>query len=286
MPYTPVKDFQYVWLKGDFDISVDPDNLYGLSTGRIRLADKIFFNGELIGSQSVDHVNWDPVPRNYVIPQGILMEGKNTVYIQLGVYGYDKCGISDDVLIQNEKDFNHTRFIDNLIYILLPFGIVFLFSTLIIVFAISYFTDRKEKLHLWGSLILLTINIYVLISLPFYRFVDFGLFYGIRCSIPFLLSIFLLLLLQSMYRISLPGFNRIVIPLLLFCIVLIHILCETAYVPAVIESLRYLYYITLIPIFSLMFYRFILINRSSVKKTEPFIKYMVTIIFKIIFSGN
>ncbi len=43
-PYPPIKDFQFVWLKGELYIENDPSDYYGLSTGRIRLSDKIYVN--------------------------------------------------------------------------------------------------------------------------------------------------------------------------------------------------------------------------------------------------
>lgn len=284
LPYPREDGFQYVWLKGEFNVSGDPDTLYGLSTGRMRLADEIYINGRLTGSRSPARVNWDPVPRNYPIQRGLLKKGINSVYVRLGVYSSDYAGISGDVLIQKEDEFKSAEFINNLIYLLLPFGIVFLFSTMIAVFIISYLIDKKEKLHLHGALVMLIINIYVLISLPFYRFVDFGLFYGIKSSIVFLVSIFMILILQAIIRISLPAFNRIVVPLLLLFAINITVFCEIGYVPSVIKSLKYIYFITLIPVFSIMLYRFVSINRSGIKKTEPFAKRLVIMIL-VLFVG-
>ena len=41
-PYPHINDFQFVWLKAEFNIDDDPLKFYGLSTGRVKYSDKIY----------------------------------------------------------------------------------------------------------------------------------------------------------------------------------------------------------------------------------------------------
>ncbi len=281
LPYPPACDFQYIWLKGEFEIKDDPSIYYGLSTGRVRLADKIFINNYQIGSLLPEKVNWNPVPRNYIIPGGIIKKGNNEVYIQLGIYGYDHCGISGEVLIQTKKTFERAELSSNLVYHQLPFGIMFLFSALVIIFFISFLYDRKEKLNLYTALIMLTCNIYIFTSLPSYKLISFELFYGIICSVPFTISVLLILVFQTICRIYLSFLNRVIIPMLIVLIIFILISSSSLSFHLIFGILKYLYPIIIISIFAFMIYRLNSINILSSKKLDKFLLNTITSILVI-----
>ncbi len=278
LPYSPQKDFQYVWLKGEFDIKDDPSIYYGLSTGRVRLADKVFINRNYIGSLPPERVNWHAAPRNYVIPEGTLKKGKNTIYIQLGVYdahGMYNGGISGGIIIQAEKDFYQTEFFNNLIYDQLPFGIGISVTVIIILSLILYRWNRKEKLFLYFAGILLYNIIFSFMSLPSYRFVQFELFHAITMSMPMIAWIFLILSIQSIYRKYLSNFNRVIIPLLLLAVLFNFIFYDTSYFPLIIGIPKYLYFIMVIPYFIFIIYRLNSINHIGSKKPD---KYLISTI--------
>ncbi|MCU0821115.1 MAG: hypothetical protein MUC95_01415, partial [Spirochaetes bacterium] len=127
LPYPLIRGFQYVWIRGDFKIKDEPSRYYGLSTGCISFSDRVFINNKLIGSLPPEKIDWTPLPRNYVLPQGILKTGNNVLYIQLGVYGDGPGGISEEVLVQDKEEFSRAQLVTNLIYYQLPFGIMFLY---------------------------------------------------------------------------------------------------------------------------------------------------------------
>ncbi len=214
-PYPPSREFQYVWLKGDFEVNDDPSIYYGLSTGRIRITEKIFINGRPVGPASHEEVVWNPLPRNYIIQNGLLKIGKNTVYIQLGTYGKTYGGILSDVDIQDEKNFIISRYLNNLIYRHIPGGMVFIFLSLIIPIIIIYLWNRKEKLPIYNLLGLLLYIIHMLNLQTTNRMISYESYQAITIIIIPLVSVIFVLLIQALYKIYLSNYNRIIIPVIL-----------------------------------------------------------------------
>ncbi len=215
LPYPRKNDFQFVWLRGEVDISVDPGIYYGLSTGRIKFSDRIYLNGRLTGERRSEKVNWSPAPRNYVIPRGTLKTGNNTVLIRLGIYGRYEGGIMNDVLIEDEDTFEVSEFFNDLIYRYLPFQMVVIFAGFSLSLFMLFLLNRKEKLPLHTMFGLLIYLLYMLTLLPVNRLVSYEVYLAILMSIIPLFSISIILFLQSIYRIFLNNHNRIIIPFIL-----------------------------------------------------------------------
>ncbi len=273
VPGNSAKNFQFVWLKGEFDIKDTPGEYKGLSTGRIRFCDEIFINNHFIGSRVPEKVSWNPVPRNYTIPADILERGKNVIYIRLGVYGNEFGGISDDVLIQKEPDFIRTEFINSLIYKQIPFGIIFLYSGFILQSVISFMLNRKEKLFIYFSLVLLILNIFIFFNLPFFKLVTFEIFHAMRISGLIAGSVFTILVIQSIYRLYLSNYNRIIIPLLLLFPVLILISTNSSYFHEISNILIILNHIIILLFIIFIIYRLNLIEQLSSTKTDRILLY-------------
>ncbi len=215
LPYPPAREFQYAWLKGEFDINCDPSNYYGISIGRISFTERLFINNHFIGCRSPMEISHMYMPRNYVIPHGILKKGKNEIFICLGIYGYEYGGISSNVLIHPKMEFNHTNLWSNFIYKQVPLGMIFLFTGFMIALILIFLFNRNEKLLLYGSLILLVYIILILSLFSPYRPVSFDFIMSIQfASVP-LIGLILMLFIQSLYGVSLPEHNRIFIPVLL-----------------------------------------------------------------------
>ncbi len=214
LPYAAKNDFQFVWLRGEFDVSGDPAVYSGLSTGRIRYSDRIYLNGKLAGETRPEKVNWSPAPRNYVIPPGCITGGKNIIMIRLGVYSRYEGGILNDVYIQGEYEFETARFFNDLIYRHLPFMMLVIFVGFSISLFIVYLLNRKEKLPLYTMSGLLIYIIYMLTLLPVNRLVGYEVYLLILMSIIPLFSISIIMFIQSLYRIYLNSQNRIIISLL------------------------------------------------------------------------
>ena len=76
LQYSPVKEFRHVWMAAEFNINDNPADYYGISSGRIRLTDRLLINNKFIDSLPIEDISWNPLPRNYVIPGNILTPGK------------------------------------------------------------------------------------------------------------------------------------------------------------------------------------------------------------------
>lgn len=261
MLYHSKNKFSYVWLKGEFRTNDDPSRYYGISTGRIRLCDTIYINEKEIGKISPGKVNWNPYPRNYVFPENVLKTGKNSVYIQLGVYEDQYCGISDHVLIQTESEFNRAKITSDLLYKRLPFGIMILFFGFIIHGAISFFWNRKEKSFIYYSLLLFDLIIAIFTSLPSYRVIDFELYFTIRISLLIGFSILVILIIQSIRRLYLSNYNRIIIPLLLLFSLIILLSTYSSYSRLICYIIGGLHHIIVIPFYIFYIYIMYLKNR-------------------------
>ncbi len=274
LPCPPEKKFQFVWLKGDFDVNRDSSVLRGISTGRVRLAEKIFINNFMIGSVPPEEAGWNPLPRNYVIPENVIIKGKNSVYILLGTYGSQFCGITDDVLIQTEEQFRKTELANKLIYLLIPFGIMILYIGFIIQSVISFILNRKEKLYIYLSMILAILGIFIFISLPLYKVTSFEFFHAIRMACLITCSAIIILIIQSMYRLYFSNYNRIIIPLLLVFSVIILASSGTDYFNLISRIFVILNYIILIPYFIFIIYMMNTIKRRNAG-SDKFVHYTV-----------
>ncbi len=267
------KDFRFLWLKGEFLIREAPSGYRGLSTGRIRLSDETYINNQFIGSADSEKINWNPVPRNYIIPPGILKQGKNTIHIRLGIYGNQPGGITDNVLVQKGPGFSRSKFINDLIYRHIPFGIIILFIGFTLQSIISLLLNRKEKLYLYFSILLLILNSFIFLNLPFFRLVNFEIFHAIAVCCLVTGSIITVLAIQSLYRLYLSNINRIIIPLLLSFLVIILISTESQYFSKISTVLLLMNHIIILPFLIFIIYRLDLVKNLRSKRSDKFLLY-------------
>ncbi len=278
MPYAPIMAFQYVWLRGEFNIDSSPSDYYGISIGRIRYSDRVYINKHLVGSLPSKKVNWTPLPRHYKIPAGVLSKGKNEVYIQLGIYGKSFGGILSDVLIQHEDEFDWTKFVNNFLFKQLPVGIVLLFSILVIILLIVYLLDTNEKLPFYSSLLPLFSIAYIFLPISSYRLISYELFLAIQMALTPLFLILFIMLIQSVYTVYLSYQNRITIPVLLLFITIIILSRNESYNLTIGVILVILSLVIAIPYFIYMIRSLYLI------KKDKFITFMISLVTIIAFS--
>ncbi len=275
LPYPPVKDFQFVWLRGEFNIKDDPSNYYGLSTGRIRFTDKIFINNYLIGNLRPEKANWSPLPRNYIIPRGILKKGSNVMYIQLGIYGKYYGGILSDVLIQREEDFEHTEFFSDLIYKHLPFELLVIFGGFIAALLVVFLLNRNEKLPFYSLLGILVYLIYMLTLLSSNKVISYESYLAVLMSIIPFFSIAQLLFIQSIYRIFLTDHNRITIPMFLLFVVIMALFKDTEYNYQVGFMIANISLAISIPYLAYLIYRLNSINPDKFLRNMLILMYII-----------
>lgn len=255
IPDADSDNFNYFWLRGNFHICGDPSRYYGLSVGKLILFDKVYINGHFIGSMHPKKINWSPLPRNYVLPEDVLKRGVNNIYIQLGYYGNHKGGILNDVLIQTEEFFDTTQYASNLISNQLPAGTLVIALCFIIPLFIIFFWNRKEKLILYGLFALFVYIIYILTLLVPYRFISFEFFVALQMSITPLVFISVIMIIQSIYRIYLSNYNRIIIPLLSLFVIIILFCYDTPYYYEVGFTLRLISVLISVPFLFFLIYR-------------------------------
>lgn len=275
MPRETENKLHYITLRGTFYIDESPAEYYGLSMGSVRFVDRTYINGTLVGSQLPEQVNWNPRPRNYRIQNNILKKGENEIYIVLGIYGNERGGISEDVLLQPKDEFVLSNFFTNLTYNQFPFAIMFLHICLSIQFFIFFLWERREKHYLYVSISLLIAAFYIILFLPSYIQLDFKLSHSLRFSCVIIISILNILTLQSLYRIYLTAFNRVIIPVLTGLVLLIQILNHKFYPFMIINLVVALAFIVIASSSVFLIYRLNLIHRLNQKNPDRFLRNMV-----------
>ncbi len=214
LPYSKAREFQYAWLKGEFNIGDELSDYYGISIRNIRFSEEVFINNKHLGARSRNEFCFMHLPRNYIIPDGVLKKGNNILYIRIGIYGDEYGGISDKIELLNHKDFIGISSKDNLIYKLIPFGIIFLFLCLMMALKILFFISRKKKI-LYFSLGLLIYVIHILSLFSPNGPININFVSSIYMTTAPALFIILILIIQALYSAFLSRYNKIVIPLLL-----------------------------------------------------------------------
>ncbi len=273
------KKFQNISLRAKFKIKNDPTKYYGLSTGRIGLTDKIFINDSFIGSLSPKKITWSPLPRNYIIPKGILKKGSNTVSIQLGLYGKYHGGILNDVLVQPEEDFDRTQLINSVIYNKLPFGIAVLFTGMIIMQSAFLLLDRKEKASIYGLLANIGYLMFMYMHHISYQHMSYELVLALYMLFVALTTIFMILIIQSMYRVYLTKYNRIIFPVLLIAALILLINRDSIYNCVFCIIIVSLSLITIVIYFPFMIRR---LNSIKPDKFTSFFTSLFTVVFFLI----
>ncbi len=220
LPYKPQKTFQYVWLKGEFTIN-DTAGEYGLFIKRVKYTDSVYINDKLIGSTSPGNICAMPMPRSYPIPAGVLKNGTNSMNIRLGTFGNENPGIMGDIVILPRHEFERRSALSYLIFRYIPFSIVILFSSLVVALMIVFLINRNELILLINSIGMLVLVLYILsLILPF-NIIDITVYLKFMFSIIPIFSIVFIFMIQSVYRVYLTNYNRVIVPVFLLIIMTI-----------------------------------------------------------------
>jgi AraC-like DNA-binding protein len=214
-PMSEKHDFQYIWLKTTCGISGDPAFYYGISISRISHIDQVYINGTLIGEKPPKHASMIPLPRNYVIPRGLLKKGVNEIYIRLGIYPNERAGIICNFIIQPENEFDRTEFLDNILYKQFPLTVVTVYITIVLLLTVLFSGDREEKLLHNFTVPCLGFALYIFTLYIPNKIVSVDIITGIHAFVIYNLMLRIYLIIQSIYKIYFAGINRIIIPLML-----------------------------------------------------------------------
>ncbi len=226
-PVTRKGQYSHLWLRGDVDITGDPDRFAGINLGRIYYTDRSFINGIPVGSHTAEEIQAVHTPRNYTIPRGTLKAGKNTVHVYLGIYGKEYGGVRGSPALMPGETFIRTTILDSFIYGQLPIGIViFLVAQAMFNLALFYY-NRTEKVNVYAASVLICWSLYILsLFSPWFPFsIDARVTFLWSCPSSF--SILYLLFIQAYYKCYLSGHNKIVIPAFIIITVVIWIFPDT-----------------------------------------------------------
>jgi AraC-like DNA-binding protein len=215
LPYVPIKAFQHVWLKSEFQITDDPASYQGINLGRLYHTDFVYINGVLIGSLSENEMYNVHAPRNYKIPPDVIKSGSNQILVYLGVYAREHGGICGEVKITDADDYKITKIISDTVFKHIPLGVALFLLGQMIIHLIFFIWSRKEKVHIWAAILYLLWSFFILaLFTPYYPFENTIRISFIWSLVPFV-SLLLLLIIQSNYKVYIPETNTFVIPVLL-----------------------------------------------------------------------
>jgi AraC-like DNA-binding protein len=131
LPYEMSEGLQYAWIRAEFSVK-DPENIYGITLGRIYVTDRVFVNGILCGERGEADIGELHYPRNYSIPKGLLKKERNELLIYIGMIPGGYGGVNGDVKLLNLQEFKREKLLGNLFYLYIPIGI---FAMLLGIFA-------------------------------------------------------------------------------------------------------------------------------------------------------
>ncbi len=272
LPHTDIKDFRYVWLRGRFEIKDNPDKYYGLTIGKVVLTEETYLNNKLIGKTLKKRINWSPLPRNYVFPEKTLKKGQNNIHIRLGLYSKYDGGILNDIYILDEDSFDLNEQFENLIFSHIPAGIVVMSSLFILPILIIFIYNRRDKLILYGLLALIIYLCHILTQLTTNRMISFELLFAIKTAITPLFVMIFILILQSIYKIYLTAYNRIILSILFTFIIIIFAFYNSNFNLQISIVIRILSLCIALPFFVFMIYRL-----NSISKDRFLLLMIITI---------
>jgi len=209
----------YGWLKIPFTIN-NAEKFTALFLKGKLLSDTVYINGKPVGSKKKK--NFSPLeylkPSLYQLPPDIIKTGYNEMLIRITTPDFVKGSIQSIELLR-KKQYESKLFWNNFFNEQLFFIIIVMCFSLIILQGTMYIVDRKIKIRLINALfILYNMSIFLLFLTTDNLFsgnnqlwLNF-IFTYIFLSAP-LLIIFIIILLQSLYKIYLSQLNRIFIPL-------------------------------------------------------------------------
>lgn len=211
----------HVWLRGSFDAGADPGRWYGISLGRVYHTDEVFINAQPIGRRMGTDLFRLHSPRNYAIAPGVIVPGRNEVFVRLGIFGREYGGFAAEARILDGEAFAKRERQQHFWLTMVPFGIVFLYCGTIVLLLVFFGASRERKL-LYSALGLAYYAAYILaLFFPYPpRVIDcttdqrlMGGMSFVLLSVPFFIVI-LAFIVQAAYGRYLTTVNRIALPAL------------------------------------------------------------------------
>ncbi|MBU1168033.1 MAG: helix-turn-helix transcriptional regulator [Proteobacteria bacterium] len=214
-PRSAKKDVTHAWLKSDVEID-NPENLYGISLGRIYFSDRVYVNDKLCGEHGNDGIREFHFPRNYILPQDSLKKGKNRIMVYLGIYGREYGGIHGHVSLLSKDLFVKNAILENMLFLQIPLGVIILYGGMIILVALSYEKGKNGPpvVILMGIICVWLTHLFMIYS----PYQPVGMEFRVNCLwlCTYINSIFFIAFIQYNFRYFFTSLNRIIFPLIGF----------------------------------------------------------------------
>lgn len=205
---------EHVWFRGSFCVTGNPDSFYGISPGRVYFSDETSVNGIIVDSSpSGMHANMHE-PRHYVLHQGQVKRGMNTVMIKVGIPDGRFGGLADQVYVSDKESFSGHRLKDDILYRMVPLAVIVFLFTGIIPLIVFYALHRREQVFMAGAVVSLSHVFYVLSYFSPLKLWPPETSLLIQLAhVPFF-AMAMIFLMQALYRVYLAGFSIFALSLL------------------------------------------------------------------------
>jgi len=207
------EQYHYIWLKGSFKVEKKKSKKYGLALGRVYHLEKVYLNNTFIGETLPGDIHTIHSPRSYSFNSSFLSLGSNSIFLRIGIYGYNNGGLPEDIKIVSYSTLKKIDYISNILFFQLPMGIFFLMLGFFILTFIMYCFNREDKMILYSGLSLMVFIIHLLLVYSPISIVGFPLFHWASSTMTPLVAILNILLFQSIYGKYLSQYNKIVMPI-------------------------------------------------------------------------
>lgn len=210
LPYKPERSFQYCWLRGEFIIEDNPERYYGVTFGRIKYTYTIYINNYLIDVKTPPEIANLHYPESFMLPRGLLRKGRNELFLYLGVFGYEYGGLPDGVYIQPKVEYRRLKNFYDLVFNQLPIGILLLLAGSILLMAAVTFFYGFDRLFFYEILVQVLNAVYIITLFSPYKMVPIEMISPmLTMAIP-LFAILFLFIIQSLYRVELNEYSRVI----------------------------------------------------------------------------
>ena len=211
-----VMDDEIVWLRGEFILTNSSSVQNGLIVGGRGRSAKIFINGHLLEKPKDGKLTNVYSPEAYSIPGVFLHDGINTVHIKTYLLaGYT--AVTNDISIMDNGTFAEKTMVDGLVFTQIPMALLIFNFSILFPPLIFFLWNRRLKVLGFSVLVLLACMLYVLFEFIPLRYTG-PVIPQVHLTMGPVFAILLFVMLQSLFRIYMPFFTRLIMPLCLLSI--------------------------------------------------------------------
>jgi len=214
------KQWNHGWIKVVFNVKA-PHIYKGIYLNAKDLTDTLYINGIFVGSKQKNEFSAIEYlkPSLYQFPSSILKKGSNELLIRISLMKKIKGTIRSIELLTHEKHMNKLLW-NNFLYEQFFFILIVMYFSLLIVQGTMYIVDRKVKIRLINVLFILYFISLIIILFDPVKIVSknnlgFNFAFTYILLSASIMILYLMILLQSLFRIYLSQLNKMFIPIII-----------------------------------------------------------------------